>query len=85
MRLTTVHLTGHRSVEDLEFEMGPFTVLFGKNNAGKTNILETLLGVLDPNQRDLVRRTHLDRWSDPQGAVVVELEPGLSFDDAVIA
>jgi energy-coupling factor transporter ATP-binding protein EcfA2 len=85
MRLTSAHLTGHRSVEDLEFEMGPFTVLFGKNNAGKTNILETLLGVLDPDQTDLVRRTHVDRPSDPEGAVVVELEPGLSFDDAVIA
>lgn len=85
MRLTSVHLTGHRSVEDLEFEVGPFTVLFGKNNAGKTNILENMLGVLDPTQTDPVRRTHVDRPSDPQGAVVVELEPGLSFDDEVIA
>ncbi len=70
MRLTSVHLTGHRSVEDLEFEMGPFTVLFGKNNAGKTNILETLLGVLIRVKRILfvaptltARRTRRAQWS----------------------
>jgi energy-coupling factor transporter ATP-binding protein EcfA2 len=85
MRLTGAYLTGHRSVEDLEFDMGPFTVLFGKNNAGKTNILETLLGVLDPGQTNLVRRTHAGRPSSPEGAVIVELEPGLSFDDALLA
>lgn len=51
MRLKSAYLTGHRSVEGLEFEMGPFTVLFGKNNAGKTNILDTMLGVLDSEQR----------------------------------
>jgi predicted ATP-dependent endonuclease of OLD family len=71
MRLTSVHLTGHRSVEDFEFEVGPFTVLFGKNNAGKTNILETLLGVLDPDSTDLVRRTHVVHPSNPQGVFCV--------------
>lgn len=40
-----LHLHGHRSVEYMEFEAGPFTVLLGKNNAGKTNVLETIHGI----------------------------------------
>lgn len=83
MKLAGFHLTGHRSVEDVEFEAGPFTVLFGRNNAGKTNILETILGVLTPENAGLARRTHVDRPSHPHGAVVVELEPGEPYDDAV--
>ena len=37
MRLLKLSLGGYRSIErGLEFDAGPFTVLFGKNNAGKT-------------------------------------------------
>ncbi len=36
MRLLKLSLGGYRSIERLEFDAGPFTVLFGKNNAGKT-------------------------------------------------
>jgi energy-coupling factor transporter ATP-binding protein EcfA2 len=85
MRLRRLLLDGHRSVELLEFDAGPFTVLFGKNNAGKTNILETLYGVFMPDDRRVIRRTHAERPSNPNGAVCVELEPGISFDDQVSA
>lgn len=36
--MSKVYLNGYRSVANQEFEVGPFTVLFGKNNAGKTNL-----------------------------------------------
>ena len=42
MRLLNVILLGYRSVDYLDFEAGPITVLFGKNNTGKTNILEAV-------------------------------------------
>lgn len=58
-------------------------MLFGKNNAGKTNILETILGVLSPAHLSAVRHTHTDRESHPDGAVVIALEHGLPVDDAV--
>jgi len=84
MKLAGLELSGHRSVEDVEFVATPFTILFGKNNAGKTNILETVLGVLRPEDMHLTRRTHSDRGSHPEGAVAFELEPGLSLDDEVM-
>lgn len=85
MRLLRLLLDGHRSVELLEFDAGPFTVLFGKNNAGKTNILETLYGLFAPDDERVIRRTHAERPSRPNGAMCVELEPGISFDDRVSA
>lgn len=78
-------LDGHRSVEHLDFLAGPFTVLFGKNNAGKTNILEAVAGLLDPSGDWDSRRTHTDRGSRVWGGAVTQLEPGQPFDDAVLA
>ena len=85
MRLLRFVLDGHRSVEQLEFEAGPFTVLFGKNNAGKTNILETIVGIFSPGADSAIRRTHAERGSSPRGAAVAQLEAGIPFDDAVVA
>lgn len=77
MRLLRFVLDGHRSVEQLEFEAGPFTVLFGKNNAGKTNILKTVVGTFSPGMDGAIRRTHAERVSSPRGAAVAQLEPGI--------
>ncbi|QPG70737.1 ATP-dependent nuclease [Mycolicibacterium mucogenicum] len=85
MRLLKVYLYGYRSVEFLDFEAGPFTVLFGKNNVGKTNVLEALLGLLNPEQPPAVRGTPSRRNDGPSGAVYVQLEPGLQFDEEVMA
>ncbi len=83
---TTPPTTLHRVEPDcLDFEVGPFTVLFGKNNAGKTNILETIFGIFAGSDERAVRRTHAERSSHPDGAMEVTLEPGLPFDDAVSA
>lgn len=43
MRLTKVHIQNYRSVEDSEeFTIGDVTCLVGKNEAGKTAILNAL-------------------------------------------
>lgn len=44
MRIVKVYLNSYRSAEHHEFEVGPFTVLFGKNNAAKTNLLDAPAG-----------------------------------------
>ncbi|MGN2638726.1 ATP-dependent nuclease [Nocardia takedensis] len=80
VRLRRLLLDGHRSVETIEFEASSFTVLFGKNNAGKTSILETLFGILEPNAERRFRDSPSGRGSTPSGAVVVQLESGLPFD-----
>lgn len=88
MRLVKVFLTGYLSVNSVEFEAAPFTVLFGKNNAGKSNILEALYGLFT------LQDTRVTRTRDvmpgfgrelPAGAVHVELERGTPFDDAMWA
>jgi hypothetical protein len=82
-----------------QFEVGAFTVLFGKNNAGKTNLLEDIylmLATQPPRDGEArIRRVSSDRGrpyllrreqlvGQPVGAVYVELEPGLEFDNTVL-
>lgn len=54
MRLHRAAIRSHRSIDYVDIELGPFTVLFGRNNVGKTSLLEALFGVLAP-----------DRMADP--------------------
>jgi ABC-type hemin transport system ATPase subunit len=77
-------LDGHRSCEGVSFECGPVTVLFGKNNAGKTNILEAIDAVLAQQPRSL-RRPVSGRDSSVDGGLWVRLEPGVSFDETTAA
>lgn len=93
MRLSRVFLLWYRSVNHLDFEAGPFTVLFGKNNVGKTNILEAVYGVLAPTDMpghfagDTLARGVRggDDNLPPHGAVYAQLEPGRRFDDEMFA
>jgi energy-coupling factor transporter ATP-binding protein EcfA2 len=91
MRLREVILLDYASVEYMAFEAKPFTILYGKNNSGKTNILEAIYGVLSPAELDdedasrplppAMRGT----GHPPYGALIVELEAGAPFDDNVLA
>jgi len=83
MRLSKIHVTNFRSVEDsTEFDVGQVLALVGKNEAGKTAILQALAG-LNPHpltpvtydiERDYPRRflTEYDeRHPDEENAKVV--------------
>lgn len=86
--MTKILISHHRSVPHLEFEAGPFTVLFGKNNAGKTNLLEAIYGVLAPESFVERGRPVRGLRGDDRpygGAVYAQMERGLDFDDAVLA
>jgi predicted ATP-dependent endonuclease of OLD family len=66
MRLTKVHVTNFRSVENsIEFDVGQVLCLVGKNEAGKTAILQALAGLnphpLTPISYDL-ERDYPRRW-----------------------
>ncbi len=76
----------------MEFEAGPFTVLFGKNNAGKTSILEGLYEAFQPSDKRAVRRRmyvpghpQYGYAAPPRCDLYVELEQGVPFDDEVCA
>jgi hypothetical protein len=93
VRMSRVYLNRYRSVSDQDFEVGPFTVLFGKNNAGKTNVLEAIYSVLALEPGDEVetlprglRGPEPNSYDQrPLGAVYVDLDRGLEFDDEVLA
>jgi recombinational DNA repair ATPase RecF len=76
-------LGGYRAVPVEEFDVGPFTVLFGKNNVGKTYVLEAIFSVLAPHVfadgEQRIRDLRADTGS--YGAVYVDLDRGLEFDD----
>lgn len=87
---------GYRSVDHLAFEASPFTVLFGKNNTGKTNILEAVYDVV--HSQNFKAYTDVVLHGDPSptrrrdfyeelgsyGALFVELDAGVSFDATVV-
>lgn len=87
MRISRISLGGYRAVPVEEFDVGPFTVLFGKNNVGKTYVLEAIFSVLAPHVfadgKQRIRDLRADTGS--YGAVYVDLDRGLEFDDAVLA
>ena len=80
MRLRKAIIMRYRSVDYLEIEMGPLTILFGQNNVGKTNILEAVLSAFT---RDAVRGGNEPEL--PQAAFYVELDRGVVFDDQAAA
>lgn len=86
VRISKIYLNGYRSVSVQEFDAGPFTVLFGKNNAGKTNLLEAIYSVLSPDSfsKNQIRRD-LRSNDGAFGAVYVDLDRGFEFDDAVLS
>jgi energy-coupling factor transporter ATP-binding protein EcfA2 len=91
MILRNVTLALYRSISYLDFGLSPFTVLFGRNNSGKTNVLEAIYGVMAPKDlygyvKDYSRPRALrgsDNGLPPFGIVKMELETSLPFDDAV--
>lgn len=90
MRLREVILLWYRSVvDDVKFDAKPFTVLFGPNNSGKTNVLEGIYGILSPAELDDADPDHplppFLRGGDlPYGALIVELEAGAPIDDELL-
>jgi energy-coupling factor transporter ATP-binding protein EcfA2 len=92
MRLREVILLWYRSVDYVKFEVKPFTVLYGRNNSGKTNVLETIYGVLSPGELNAEAADHTlppglrgsNLGSPPLGALIVQLEEGAPFDDDVL-
>lgn len=92
VRLRRAILLWYRSVDLLEFELGSFTVLFGKNNSGKTNILEAIYGVLAPGDIpghfvDGIPASGIrgaDHKLPPIGAIDVQLEWDHPFDDEIL-
>ena len=93
MKLIKAHITNFRSVEDSnEFEIGELTCLVGKNEAGKTAILQALHG-LNPmgsfaydKIRDYPRR-HLNRFDDRHStgkSKVIETSWLLSEEDKAL-
>lgn len=54
MQIRRIHIENFRSIKQLDFEPGPYCVLIGENNSGKSNVLRALnlaLGETWPSER----------------------------------
>lgn len=83
VQLRSVFLCNYRSVDSVEFEASNFTVLFGKNNVGKTNILEGLYSLFAPHDSRVIR-TAAYSAAGPEiatGSIEVQLEPEVDVDE----
>lgn len=81
MKLELISLRNFRSVKSATFETGSFTVLFGKNNSGKTTLLTALDSALAPRKEPEPGRFISSR---PRAAVFfARITRGLPFDEAV--
>jgi len=70
MRLIKVRIKNYRAVRDLTLSLGPFTVLVGRSDQGKTCIVQAIKAVFtNPSGRAMIR----------QGADFLAV--GLAFDD----
>lgn len=76
----------------MEFDAGPFTVLFGKNNSGKTNILEALYDTIngtgfkpDRPMPQVTRSASSEGEISAFGALFIELDARIEFDAAVLS
>ena len=87
MRLLKVMLN-YKGEERISFDAGPLTVLFGRNNSGKTNILESLYSDLVAEDKRFVRTREMSlglQTVSPGSAVCFDLECGVAFDEDVLA
>jgi predicted ATP-dependent endonuclease of OLD family len=79
MRITKIHIENYRSIMDLTFEPGPYCVLIGENNAGKSNILRALnlvLGEMWPSERSFTEEDFFNQ--DTSRDIVIQVY----FDEA---
>jgi ABC-type Mn2+/Zn2+ transport system ATPase subunit len=81
MRLSKVVLLVYKTIDALAFEAAPLTVLFGKNNVGKSNIMRAIYDVLEPESAREKAGEH-GRLAD-KGAFVCQLDENVDFDDEV--
>ena len=77
MRLVRVDVAGFKGV-DAGIEFAPAMVLFGPNDAGKTNLLEALELMLASDSPKLLRRDPVRRMQVPDAGEDTDLEIGSS-------
>jgi AAA15 family ATPase/GTPase len=75
-----VHITGYKSLRELEVRLQPLSVLFGPNAAGKSNFLDALQLV----SRTATSRTLTEAFEPPYRGTPLEPK-SMSWRDETIA
>lgn len=72
MRLRDVRIRNYRSIESQDFSLGELTVLFGKNDAGKSNVVKALEFAFDRSRQVDVSNVHISSLHpDPKETTIV--------------
>jgi predicted ATP-dependent endonuclease of OLD family len=80
MQIRSIHIENFRSIKTLDFEPGPYCVLIGENNSGKSNILRALnlaLGEAWPSERSFSEEDFHNQ--DTSNDIVIQI----FFDDTI--
>jgi len=80
LQIKRIHIENFRSIRTLDFEPGPYCVLIGENNAGKSNVLRALnlvLGETWPSERSFSEEDFHDQ--DTSQDIVIQV----FFDDTI--
>jgi putative ATP-dependent endonuclease of the OLD family len=67
MRITRIHIENYRSLKNFTLDPGPFCILIGENNAGKSNVLKALnlaLGDTWPSERSFSEEDFYNQLTD---------------------
>lgn len=80
MHISKVQIKNFRNLRDLTVELREKAVLLGENGAGKSNFLEALRLVLDPNYRGALGASDFSRGVQPFKGTTIEVHIWFSVD-----
>ena len=80
MHISRVQIKNFRNLQDLTVELSEKAVVLGENGAGKTNFLEALRLVLDPNYRGSLGANDFSREVQPFKGTKIEVHVWFKVD-----
>ncbi|NJD52237.1 MAG: ATP-binding protein [Candidatus Methanoperedens sp.] len=91
MKIEKLHIENYKSIKNIDLHLnGNFNILIGKNNVGKSNIIDTLMFISEVVMSEWEMEKALNSWGgyeqivfggDNKKRIAFNLEISLSYDD----
>ncbi len=72
MTISQLHIENYRSIEDETFDLRPLSILIGKNNVGKSNVVNALAFLLEGTAKTINERNFYD--PDTEVCITAKIE-----------